>query len=173
MEYGNAPSSLGVFQAFRKGRVCSEELVKTMLFTQNKNPKAFLSRFLGRRARGRVEGGAVAASVPGCGFLGGFAAGGDGSWMVGPDEPSGAFWGKNPPSCFICPDPRSLPPKKPFGEKIFPPSLKAASLRHFFLLSCLRCLSDATGFSHPFSRRMPESGRRVGAREAPPGSQQQ
>lgn len=45
LEYGNAPSLLGVFQAFRKGCVCSEELIKMMLLTENKNPKAFFSHF--------------------------------------------------------------------------------------------------------------------------------
>lgn len=68
--------------------------------------------------------------------------------------------------CLICTDPWLLPPKKAFwrGKKSL--SCRKHLLRHLFLLSChlLSCLSDAIGFSHPFSWQMPEPGRWLGAR---------
>lgn len=72
--------------------------------------------FLGCHTWGYVAGD-VAANFPVSGFLWGFAAGGDRHWMVRPDEPSGAFWGKIHLFASFAHTHGHCHQKKPLGEK--------------------------------------------------------
>lgn len=112
---------------------------------------------------------------------------GDGSWTVGACHDPQVAQGEIPAGCFLsiiilfasfaqirC---YYCHQKKPFGEKKKKKKVchyRKHLLSHFFLLSChlLSSRSDATGFSQPFSWHMPEPGRWVGSKGAPPGSQQ-
>lgn len=65
----------------------------------------------------RIRCGWCGRKFPSIWVLWGFAAGGDGRWMVGPHEPSVAFWGKIHYLLHL-PTPMVIATKKkPFGEK--------------------------------------------------------
>lgn len=148
-----------------------------MLFNSKQESQHVSHLFLGCHTRGYVAGD-VAANFPVSGFLGGFAAGGDRHWMVRPDEPSGAFWGKIHLFASFAHTHGHCHQKKPFGGKKKKISIAAGNISASIFPPLLQppLLPLPPEWSHrlfpplfPADAKIREVG---GSGEAPLGSQQ-